>query len=147
MPSLQFGPWTAGIVNSSRDYTLPKGAVLDALNVDFTDKGTAVTRRGYSQTVAVDNGHSLKTLGGKTLMGVGTELHVITAMSPLATGSSGSMPSRSWPREVGCWWPTACTWQGCSSPRCTGVWSASVCAERNGRSRRATRSTAANGTG
>lgn len=85
MPSLQFGPWTAGIVNSSRDYTLPKGAVLDALNVDFTDKGTAVTRRGCSQTVAVDNGHSLKTLGGKTLMGMGTELHVITAMSPLAT--------------------------------------------------------------
>ena len=85
MPSLKFGPWTAGIVNSARDYTLPKGAVLDALNVDFTDKGTAVTRRGYSQTVAVDNGHSLKTLGGKTLMGMGTELHVITAMSPLAT--------------------------------------------------------------
>ena len=94
MPSLQFGPWTRGIVNSSRDYTLPKSdapgaqrtiAVLDALNVDFTDKGTAVTRRGYSQTVAVDNGHSLKTLGGKTLMGVGTELRVITAMSPLAT--------------------------------------------------------------
>ena len=94
MPSLQFGPWTRGIVNSSRDYTLPKSdapgaqrtiAVLDALNVDFTDKGAAVTRRGYSQTVAIDNGHSLKTLGGKTFIGVGTELRVINSMSPLST--------------------------------------------------------------
>ncbi len=83
--NLQFGPWTNGICNSARGYTLPEGAVLDALNVDFTDKGTAVTRLGYSQTVAIDNGHSLKTLGGKTLIGMGTELHVITAMSPLST--------------------------------------------------------------
>ena len=83
--SLQFGPWPSGICNSARGYALPKGAVLDAFNVDFTDKGMPATRWGYSQTVAIDNGHSLKTLGGKTFIGMGTELHVITAMSPLST--------------------------------------------------------------
>ena len=52
------GPWPKGIVNSSRDYVLPKGACLDALNVDFTDEGHALSRTGFSQTEAVDNGHS-----------------------------------------------------------------------------------------
>ena len=77
------GPWPAGICNSARDYALPKGAALDALNVDFNDEGHATLRSGYSQTVAIDNGHSLRTLVGKTLIGIGASLGVITAMSPL----------------------------------------------------------------
>ena len=32
MPNLQFGPWTRGIVNSSRDYTLPKSDSPGAKN-------------------------------------------------------------------------------------------------------------------
>ena len=108
MPNLQLGPWPLGIVNSSRDYTLPKGAVLDALNVDFTDKGTAVSRRGYSQTVAIDNGHSLKTLGGKTLMAMGAELHVVTAMNPLTTtllrAGMGTTPISYDERGGEVWW-------------------------------------------
>jgi hypothetical protein len=77
------GPWPAGICNSARDYALPKGAALDALNVDFNDEGHASSRIGYSQTVAIDNGHSLRTIGGKTLIGIGTTLGVITAMDSL----------------------------------------------------------------
>ncbi len=77
------GPWPAGICNSARDYALPKGAALDALNVDFNDEGHASSRIGYSQTVAIDNGHSLRTIGEKTLIGIGTTLGVITAMDSL----------------------------------------------------------------
>ena len=77
------GPWPAGICNSARDYSLPKDAALDALNVDFNDEGHASSRVGYSQTVAIDNGHSLRTIGGKTLIGIGTTLGVITAMDSL----------------------------------------------------------------
>jgi len=77
------GPWPKGINNSSRDYVLPKDAALDALNVDVTDEGHIVRRSGYSQTQAIDNGHSLRTLGGKTFIGLGTSLGVITAMNPL----------------------------------------------------------------
>jgi len=77
------GPWPAGINNSSRGYVLPKGAALDALNVDFTDEGNIIGRTGYGQTVAIDNGHSLRTIGGKTLIGIGTSLGVITAMDSL----------------------------------------------------------------
>ena len=117
MPNLQLGPWPLGIVNSSRDYTLPKGAVLDALNVDFTDKGTAVSRRGYSQTVAIDNGHSLKTLGGKTLLAMGAELHVVTAMNPLTTtllrAGLGTSPISYDERGGEVWWSN-----GAQSGRC-----------------------------
>lgn len=81
----KLGPWPAGINNSAHDYALPEGACRDALNVDFADDGRALSRPGYSETVAIDNGHSLKTIGGKTFIAIGTELHVITGMSPLVT--------------------------------------------------------------
>ena len=77
------GPWPKGIVNSSRDYVLPKGACLDALNVDFTDEGHALSRTGFSQTVAIDNGHSLSNQGEKVMFCNGPELGVITAVNPL----------------------------------------------------------------
>ncbi len=83
--SVQLGPWPAGINNSAHDHALPDGSCRDALNVDFADDGRALSRPGYSETVAIDNGHSLMTIGGKTFIAIGTELHVITGMSPLAT--------------------------------------------------------------
>ena len=92
----KLGPWPAGINNSAHDHALPGSAnkgdrrdvpasCRDALNVDFADDGRALSRPGYSETVAIDNGHSLKTIGGKTFIAIGTELHVITGMSPLVT--------------------------------------------------------------
>jgi len=77
------GPWPKGIVNSIRDYVLPKGACLDALNVDFTDEGHALSRTGFSQTVAIDNGHSLSNQGEKVMFCNGPDLGVITAVNPL----------------------------------------------------------------
>lgn len=85
------GPWPKGIVNSARDYALPGpsndsagGACLDALNVDFSDEGIAISRSGYSEMVAVDNGHSLSAQGGKVMFCNGSALGVITAVDPLA---------------------------------------------------------------
>ncbi len=83
--NVSLGPWPKGINNTARDYQIPKGALLDALNVDLTEGGSAIRRRGFSQTVPIDNGHSLATLGGKTLIGMGTTLGVITAVNPLVT--------------------------------------------------------------
>ncbi len=77
------GPWPAGINNSARDYRIPAGACLDALNVDFTDEGDAIGRSGYGQTTAIDSGHSLRTIGGKTFICLGTSLGVVTAINPL----------------------------------------------------------------
>ena len=79
------GPWTAGINNIARDHALPKGACLDALNVDFTDKGHAFMRTGRSQAVAIDNAHSLQSFADTVFIGVGTTLQKITAVSPLET--------------------------------------------------------------
>lgn len=81
--SFSVGPWTKGIVNSSRDYSLPKGACLDALNVDFSDDGAALSRSGFSGTAAVDNGHSLSNQGGKVMFCNGTALGVIAGVNPL----------------------------------------------------------------
>ena len=77
------GPWPLGIVNSKRDYVLPSGACIDALNVDFTDEGNAVSRSGYSQTVAIDNGGGLSNQGEKVMIRNGSELGVVTAINPL----------------------------------------------------------------
>lgn len=78
------GPWPIGIVNSKRDYVLSAGACLDALNVDFTDEGNAVSRSGYSQTVAIDNGDGLSNQGSKVMIRNGSELGVVTAINPMA---------------------------------------------------------------
>jgi hypothetical protein len=77
------GPWPKGIVNSARDYALPEASCLDALNVDFSDEGIAISRSGYSETVAIDNGHSLSNQGGKVMFCNGPDLGVITAVNPL----------------------------------------------------------------
>lgn len=85
MRTENLGPWIAGISNISRDHALPKGACLDALNVDFTDSGHAITRTGRSQTVAIDNGHSLRDIANQVFIGIGSTLQKITAVMPLAT--------------------------------------------------------------
>ncbi len=82
--TVSLGPFTDGLVNTARDYVLPKSAALDILNLDVTDEGNLVSRQGYSQTVAVDNGHSLSNQGDKVLFANGSELGVITALAPLA---------------------------------------------------------------
>ncbi len=78
-------PWLAGINNTEINHKLPDGAVCDALNVDFDNAGRAITRTGYGQTVAMDNGHSLATIGGKSLICRSGTLGVITAVSPSLT--------------------------------------------------------------
>lgn len=83
MRTIPIGPWPKGIHNSARDYVLPQGGLLDALNVDITDEGHCRTRRGYRETVAIDNGHSLSNQGDKVLIGIGATLGVITARRPL----------------------------------------------------------------
>jgi hypothetical protein len=72
---VNLGPWSKGINNTTRAYALPTGskdnpgwACADALNVDFTNQGFAVSRSGYSQTQAMLVGHSLATVGDKTLI-------------------------------------------------------------------------------
>lgn len=77
------GPWPLGINNSADAHALPKGAARDALNVDFLEDGRVVSRAGFGQTQAIDNGHSLRTVGGKTFIGLGASLGVITAMDSL----------------------------------------------------------------
>jgi hypothetical protein len=78
------GPWPLGINNSADAHALPVGAARDALNVDFTEDGRVVSRPGFGQTQEVDNGHSLRTVGGKSFIGIGPSLGVITAMDSLA---------------------------------------------------------------
>ena len=69
------GPWPKGIVNSSRDYVLAERCMpWDALNVDFTDEGHALYRRGFRQTEAIDNGHSLSNQGEKVMFCNGPDL-------------------------------------------------------------------------
>ena len=87
---VNLGPWSKGINNTTRAYALPTGsmndpgwACIDALNVDFTDQGFAVRRSGYSQTQAMLVGHSLATVGDKTLICQAGELGVITSVNPL----------------------------------------------------------------
>lgn len=87
---VNIGPWPKGINNTTRSYALPNGsrndpgwACVDAMNVDFTDQGFAVRRYGYSQTQAMLVGHSLETVGDKTLIVQAGELGVITSVNPL----------------------------------------------------------------
>lgn len=88
--TVEIGTWSKGINNSVRSHALPHGtkdapgwACADALNIDFTDEGHALSRSGYSHTVAMDNGHSLATVGSKTLICQNGELGVITALDSL----------------------------------------------------------------
>jgi hypothetical protein len=88
--TVEIGTWSKGINNSARSHALPHGtkdspgwACADALNIDFTDEGHALSRQGYSYTTAMDNGHSLVTLGDKTLVCQNGELGVITALDSL----------------------------------------------------------------
>lgn len=77
------GPWPKGINNSAGAHALPEGACADALNVDWSDDGRAITRTGFKNTVPMDNGHSLATISGKTIVCQGGDLGVITGLDPL----------------------------------------------------------------
>lgn len=121
------GPWTKGINNSVAAWRIPGGdrknpgdACRDALNVDFTADGRVVRRRGYSQTVAMDNAHSLRTIGGKTFICQNGELGVITAIAPLTittlrTGLSNDRISYD-ERGGEVWWSN-----GTESGRCSAA--------------------------
>jgi len=79
------GPWAKGINNKSRAHELPKNSVRDALNYDFTDSGFVRSREGYSQTDAVDNGHSLSAQGSRVFLCNDGSLSVIVSVNPLVT--------------------------------------------------------------
>lgn len=87
MPSkpISFGPWKKGIINTVAPFSMPKGAVLDALNVDFLNNGWVRSRPGFGPETPVDQGHSLSTAGSTTLMVFGEDLVVLDSVSPLTT--------------------------------------------------------------
>ncbi len=83
MKPTNIGPWPKGVNNSARAHEMPKDAVRDALNYDFADTGTVRSRSGYSQTVAIDNGHSLSRQGDRVFFCNDGSLSVITGVAPL----------------------------------------------------------------
>ncbi len=82
---ISFGPWQKGIVNTAAPFSMPKDAVLDALNVDFLNNGWVRSRPGFGPATPVDQGHSLCTAGSTTLMVFGEDLVVLDSISPLTT--------------------------------------------------------------
>ncbi len=127
------GPWTKGINNGVAAWRIPGGdsnnpgdACRDALNVDFTADGRVVRRRGYSQTIAMDNAHSLRTIGGKTFICQNGELGVITAIAPLTittlrTGLSNDRISYD-ERGGEVWWSNGTASGRCSSSNTDHPW-------------------------
>ena len=82
---ITLGPWKKGIVNTVAPFSMPKDAVLDALNVDFLNNGGVRSRPGFGPETPVDQGHSLSTAGSTTLMVFGEDLVVLDSISPLTT--------------------------------------------------------------
>lgn len=82
---ITLGPWKKGIVNTFAPFSMPKDAVLDALNVDFLNNGWVRSRPGFGPEAPVDQGHSLCTAGSTTLMVFGEDLVVLDSISPLTT--------------------------------------------------------------
>lgn len=124
--NVPLGPWPLGINNSAREHALPAGAALDALNLDILDDGRVVSRHGYSQTQAIDGGHSLKTLGGKTLLCTGSTLGVITAVNPLVmttlrTGLD-SLPISYAERGGEVWWSNGVQSGRCNADNTDAPW-------------------------
>ena len=122
------GPWPLGIVNSKRDYVLPAGACLDALNIDFTDEGNAVSRSGYSETVAIDNGAGLSNQGEKVMIRNGSELGVVTAVNPLVITSLraglGTDPVSYAERGGEVWWSNGTASGRCNADNTDSPWAA-----------------------
>ena len=122
------GPWPLGIVNSKRDYVLPEGACLDALNIDFTDEGNAVSRSGYSETVAIDNGAGLSNQGEKVMIRNGSELGVVTAVNPLVITSLraglGTDPVSYAERGGEVWWSNGTASGRCNADNTDSPWAA-----------------------
>ncbi len=92
---VSLGPWPAGINNQVRDYVMPRNAVLDAFNVDFTDEGHVKMRQGFKDCVAMDNARSLSNEGSKTMLAWSDSVGVITSATPLtiATLRTGLDPA------------------------------------------------------
>ncbi len=115
--TVQLGPWKKGIVNSKRADALAADELLDALNVDIGDDGSARIRSGKSQTQAVEAAHSLVSAGPKTLICQGGSVGVITSMWPFETTNlrSGLSAARISYAERGgeIWWSN-----GTESGRC-----------------------------
>ena len=82
---ISLGTWKKGIVNTVTPFSMPKDAVLDALNVDFLNNGWVRSRPGFGPETPVDQGHSLSTAGSTTLMVFGEDLVVLDSISPLTT--------------------------------------------------------------
>lgn len=118
---INLGPWAAGINNQVRDYVMPKNAVLDAFNVDFTDEGHVLMRNGFSDCVAMDYGRSLSNEGSKTMLAWSDNVGVITSVTPLTittlrTGLDPLLPvayAQAPGKEDEVWWSN-----GVASGRC-----------------------------
>lgn len=103
-----YGPWQLGINNSVRDYRLPEGSCLDALNLDVANDGSVSRRKGFGAAQGVTFGHSLITLGGHTIIVRNGVLGRVTNDSPLTVSDlrSGIGHSRVSYAERGgeIWW-------------------------------------------
>lgn len=82
---ITLGPWKQGIVNTVSPFAMPKDGVLDALNIDFLQSGGVRSRRGFGPESPIDQGHSLSTVGGTTMLAIGEVLHVLESVTPLTT--------------------------------------------------------------
>lgn len=82
---ITLGPWSKGIINTVSPFTMPKDGVLDALNVDFLQSGWVRSRRGFGPESPIDQGHSLATVGGTTMLAMGEALSVLESVAPLTT--------------------------------------------------------------
>lgn len=67
---IPFGPYTEGIDHVSSDGDLKKGAVKDAVNVEFGREGNVARRAGYTQRIASTSVHSLWTSSDGRSFGV-----------------------------------------------------------------------------
>lgn len=57
--TVTIGPWPVGINNRAPDYSVPEGALRNAVNVDIDNLGRTRTRRGATLRLAAVGAHSL----------------------------------------------------------------------------------------
>lgn len=105
-PTTKLGPFRAGMDNRARDFSIPAGAVRDAVNVDIPNDGTPRRRSGRTSLIASIRTHSLwspkdgsegfylsdGSLHRFTSDGLSTTL--LTGLSPLARGVFCEIPGR-----------------------------------------------------
>lgn len=72
--ALELGPWPAGMNNRQAPYSLPEGAVADALNGDFDTLGRFSRRAGFERVAPMQRAHSAFSARGAAYMVDGHEL-------------------------------------------------------------------------